>query len=242
MELRYRACFLLFVGLTDCTCCALQPLALFRGMSVPMATVPLIHAVMFSGYGSAKRYLAESAAHDKPWFPPDDSRRPSHAAGSPHGILTVADKGVLTLDDEIDESDLDLWQITTAGGWSGFVNSFIVGPVELVKVQLQVQAADMKTGHSMRIAGLESRVFTGPVDFAVEAVKRHGWRAAFQGMVPTTVVETLACASQFYSYEVTCCPGLPCPLPRDVCCDPPAVSGPAAMDDQQPARHHERQG
>lgn len=169
-----------------------------------MATVPLIHAVMFSGYGSAKRYLSEHSVQEQPWFPVEPPRHP-HTPDHPHGILTVADKGVLTLGDDIDDSDLDLWQITTAGGWSGFVNSFIVGPVELVKVQLQVQAADVRSGHSMKIAGLESRVFAGPVDFAVEAVKRHGWRAAFQGMVPTTIVETLACASQFYSYEVGSC-------------------------------------
>ena len=193
---------------------ALQPFALFRGMGVPLATGPLINAVMFSGYGFAKRWLTTSKQQDTPWFdgPADGAARadaPAPGTRSPpqavsHSVLTVADHGVIALDDDIDDSGLQLWQLAVAGAYSGFLYSFIVGPVELVKIQLQVQAADKRTAASM-INGVATRHYKGPVDFALDATRKHGWRAMFQGLPPTVIVETLACSSQFVSYEVCVC-------------------------------------
>ncbi len=37
------------------------------------------------------------------------------------------------------ERDLNLWQLGAAGAWAGFVNSFVISPVELVKTRLQLQ-------------------------------------------------------------------------------------------------------
>ncbi len=37
------------------------------------------------------------------------------------------------------DKPLNLWQLALAGGWAGFVNSFIISPVELVKTRLQIQ-------------------------------------------------------------------------------------------------------
>ena len=91
-------------------------------MAAPLATVPLIHAVMFSGYGSAKRFLTESStASDVPWLrePPRAVSKVDDATAShPHPILAVGD-AVVVLDDEIDDSSLKLWQIGAAGGFSG---------------------------------------------------------------------------------------------------------------------------
>lgn len=181
-----------------------QPFALFRGMGVPLATVPLIHAVMFTGYGTAKRFLASKQPSDTPWFNNGTTPAPPHHPHSHPGVLTVADHGVIAVDEEIDDSELELWQLGVAGGFSGFVNSAIVGPVELVKIQLQVQAADKKNAMT-NIGGVLSRHYHGPWDFAKTAASAHGWRALLQGLFPTVVVETLACAGQFVAYEVRVC-------------------------------------
>lgn len=167
-----------------------SPLALFRGMGMPMATIPLVNAIVFWAYGDAKRFLTPPRARE----------------------------------------DLALWQLSLAGAYGGLVNSLVVGPVELVKVQLQSQAADAAvrscagaaavaaagtgagTGAGVGVGAVALGVahmhthampplFKGPLDFVRHACGCRGWRAPLQGLVPTIIRELPAYAGQFFVYE-----------------------------------------
>ena len=100
--------------------------------------------------------------------------------------------------EEPDRSQLSLVQLGAAGAYAGFVNAFVVTPMELVKIQLQGQAAD--AAGSMTGSG---RYYAGPLDWA-RSVYRSGARATayFQGMIPTIMREIPAYAGQFLLYEV----------------------------------------
>lgn len=83
---------------------------LYKGMSSPLFTVPLLNAIVFASYEQARRTILY------------------YSNTNPQTTTTMK-----TLD------DLTLAQIGLAGAWAGFTNSFICSPVELIKARLQVQ-------------------------------------------------------------------------------------------------------
>jgi len=119
---------------------------LYKGMSGPLATVPLLNAVVFAAY----------------------------------------QQGVNALKGPV-EREMGLWEMALAGTWAGFVNAFIVGPVELVKSRLQVQ--------------YDTGAKTGPLSIIKNLLRTHGPRGLFLGMNITVLRELPAYCSQFYTYE-----------------------------------------
>jgi len=138
-----------FKGGIDCAMRTLQRegvRGLYKGMSGPLATVPLLNAVVFAAYQQGVNALKGPTARE-----------------------------------------MALWELALAGTWAGFVNSFIVGPVELVKSRLQVR--------------YETGAKAGPWDVIRELVRTRGIRGLFLGMNITILRELPAYCSQFYSYE-----------------------------------------
>lgn len=125
-------------------------------MGAPLATIPLVNAIVFWAYGDAKRVF-------------------------------TATEGL-----EANRAELPLWQMGVAGAYAGFVNAFVVSPMELVKVQLQGQAAD----------GVGPRYYKGPLDWCKQAYRTAGFRPLLQGLTPTVIREIPAYAAQFFAYEV----------------------------------------
>jgi len=141
-----------FNGLFDCIAQTIRKegfFGLYKGMGSPLATVPVINAVVFASYGSAKRFLTE------------------------------------------ENKEITTFQLLLAASWAGFVNSFVVGPVELIKTRLQVQYG--KT--------VAKELYRGPMDCMSQILREQGPRGLFMGMSSTIYREVPAYAAQFYAYE-----------------------------------------
>lgn len=144
------------------------PLALFKGMGSPMATIPIINACVFASYAQGRDFFQKEG------------------------------------------EELTLGEIALAGAYSGMLNSFIVGPVELIKTRLQIQYSE----------GTKS--FTGPIDCIQHILRSSGIKGLFRGMAATIYREVPGYGGQFFTYEYlkrtlmqigTFCLQLRCPRP-----------------------------
>jgi solute carrier family 25 carnitine/acylcarnitine transporter 20/29 len=81
----------------------------------------------------------------------------------------------------------NLWQIFVAGAGSGFVNSFISGPVELSKIQMQNQ--------------IGKGTFRSPSDCMHQVWRRHGLIGCYRGLWPTILRETPSYGAYFACFE-----------------------------------------
>ena len=96
--------------------------ALYKGLTAPLLTVPLLNAVVFASYEQARRTILYYS---------------NTTTSTTTSTSTTSATPIKTLD------DLTLMQIGLAGAWAGFANSFICSPVELIKARLQVQYEGM---------------------------------------------------------------------------------------------------
>jgi solute carrier family 25 carnitine/acylcarnitine transporter 20/29 len=81
------------------------------------------------------------------------------------------------------------WQVGVAAFFSGFINSFICGPMELFKVKLQIQK-DKK-----------NKLYKGYMDIFRKTYKVSGYRGIFQGTGATIWRDILSYPSAFIVYE-----------------------------------------
>lgn len=86
---------------------------------------------------------------------------------------------------------LSLTQIGLAGGAAGFVGGFILSPVELIKIKLQVQ-----TG----VAG-EVRLYSGPIDCVNKIYRTEGPKGLTRGLVATWCRDIPGFGAYFVVYE-----------------------------------------
>lgn len=80
-----------------------------------------------------------------------------------------------------------LLQIFIAGAGSGFINSFISGPVELAKIQMQNQ--------------IGQGGFRSPSDCLGQVWRRQGLRGCYRGLWPTILRETPSYGAYFSCFE-----------------------------------------
>eukprot|EP00128_Syssomonas_multiformis_P010429 Colp12_sorted_trinity150504_noHs@29679 len=80
-----------------------------------------------------------------------------------------------------------------AGSVSGFVNSFVSSPMELIKTRMQTQPSNMK-----------DRLYHGALDCIKKTIKIEGVKGLYRGMVPTVVREIPSYAAYFVTYEFSC--------------------------------------
>jgi solute carrier family 25 carnitine/acylcarnitine transporter 20/29 len=140
-------------------------LALYKGMSGPIITVPLINAVVFAVYEQGLNYFRLHPLN----------------SSDPRGLAHVP----------------TLTEISLAGGWAGLINSFIVGPMEMVKSRLQIQYESPRVRGSKQAA-----VLHGPWDVLVQSYRWRGLRGVLLGMNTTILREVPAYMAQFGTYEL----------------------------------------
>lgn len=86
---------------------------------------------------------------------------------------------------------LSLGRIALAGGFCGFVLSFIEGPLDLFKIKMQMQKG----------AASDLTRYKSSADAARHIFRQHGWRGVTQGLGATILRNTLANSAYFVWYE-----------------------------------------
>ncbi|KAI8808868.1 mitochondrial carrier domain-containing protein [Cladochytrium replicatum] len=102
-------------------------------------------------------------------------------------------------------TDPSLRSIYLAGSVSGFVNSFVACPMELVKIRLQNQVAN--SGYPL---------YRGPVDCIRQIYQRAGIGGFYRAMHCTMWRETPSYGAYFASYELLCRKLVPAGTPTNV--------------------------
>ena len=74
-----------------------------------------------------------------------------------------------------------------AGAFSGFINSFLSCPIELVKIRLQNQSKE--------------RLYNGNIDLIRKIWVSDGWQGFYRGLGITIIRETPSYGVYFASYE-----------------------------------------
>lgn len=87
--------------------------------------------------------------------------------------------------------------IAAAGFVAGVANSFILCPVELVTVRLQVQSM----GRSSSGGVVQCTNYSGPVDCMRQVIAEEGVRRVFTGLRPTMAREAIGVTCWFSAYE-----------------------------------------
>lgn len=78
------------------------------------------------------------------------------------------------------ENDFTFKQSIISGMFAGFVNSFVISPVELVKCRLQIQTQKRKANY-----------YKGPIDCSIKVVKEEGLSTLLtSGLITTILRET----------------------------------------------------
>lgn len=91
------------------------------------------------------------------------------------------------------------WAIPVAGCAAGLTNSFILCPVELVAVRLQIQSL---AGAGGSAASTLVTHYSGPLDCLRQMVAADGVAALYNGLRPTFAREAVGVTCWFSAYEV----------------------------------------
>ena len=84
---------------------------------------------------------------------------------------------------------ISLEKIFLAGAGAGFVNSFVVSPVELVKIQMQISFEG------------KGQTRQGPLQFARHLVQQRGLLSLYRGLWATILRETPGCGMWYTGFE-----------------------------------------
>jgi solute carrier family 25 carnitine/acylcarnitine transporter 20/29 len=141
-------------------------LGVFKGMGSPMATIPLLNAIVFSCYGQASGWI--KAARNGA----DDKGANSGGGGGGGGGGGSGGGGDGDAHKKSDDFVITPLEASVAGMYAGVVNCAVCTPVELIKTQLQVQYGSVQAGTAQ---------FNGPLSCAQKIVQAHGLRGLFRG-------------------------------------------------------------
>ena len=87
------------------------------------------------------------------------------------------------------------WKGVVSGSYAGLVNTFVVTPVELIKIKMQVQSNDRSIGQSMQ--------YSSGFECMRKTIKSSGIRSLFKGTIPTVYREIPSYAMQFATFEIS---------------------------------------
>jgi solute carrier family 25 carnitine/acylcarnitine transporter 20/29 len=105
-----------------------------------------------------------------------------------NALLFGAYGGLLELQG-VSSGNASLTNIFIAGSGSGFINSFISSPIELIKIKLQQK---------------DQKLYRGSIDCTRKIIKEFGLSGLCRGLIPTIVRETPSYGVYFLSYELLC--------------------------------------
>jgi hypothetical protein len=91
-------------------------------------------------------------------------------------------------------ADLPIPLVFVSGAGAGFVVSFVITPIELVKCRLQVQAGIPRADGR--------RPYSGPIDCLRRSVRREGYSVLYRGHFATLLREVPGTGSWFTTYEL----------------------------------------
>jgi solute carrier family 25 carnitine/acylcarnitine transporter 20/29 len=122
--------------------------AYYKGLAWPLYSIPMVNAIVFAGYESAKKMM--NIARGK---------------------------------------EMTIWEGLAAGAWAGLVNCIIVTPVEMVKIQQQMEG----------IGSMEQQ--TPATKVAKNLYRYKGFRTLYKANYVTVLREVCGWAAQFAAYE-----------------------------------------
>ncbi|KAJ1556514.1 Mitochondrial carrier protein ymc2, partial [Cladochytrium tenue] len=98
---------------------------------------------------------------------------------------------------------LSATDLFAAGAFSGLANSVLSGPIEHVRIRLQVQSGGSASSAAAAAAGGASQVapYAGPWDFVRRVVRGHGLAGLYKGQGITLVREASGYGIYFLTYE-----------------------------------------
>ncbi|TDL24285.1 mitochondrial carrier [Rickenella mellea] len=87
-----------------------------------------------------------------------------------------------------DGKTLNSQQLILAGSLAGIANSVVSGPVEHIRIRLQIQSS-------------HNRIYSGPLDAVKKIYGAHGIAGIYKGQVPTIAREAVGYGAYFWAYE-----------------------------------------
>ena len=164
--------------------------SLFRGMTAPLGAAAIINAIVFGSYGFSSRL------YDK--------------------FITIP--ALDATDADAEEVSLalthDPWQKSlSCGAFAGFVQCFVICPLEHIKCRLQIQPKKSKkppvtnsltkTPNSTIPAPATSipEYYNGPIDAVRKIATQHGIHRLYQGWCSTLLREVPAFGLYFCTYD-----------------------------------------
>lgn len=97
----------------------------------------------------------------------------------------------------------NLLKMAIAGTLAGLLSSFVVSPIELVKIRMQAQnkSAQMKKDDDNESSNISTQVYSNDFECAKYLIKHEGWRALFfHGLGITIIREIPSFAFYFVAY------------------------------------------
>jgi hypothetical protein len=165
---------------------------LFRGMAAPLSAATAINAIVFSSYGAASRFydaynvnaLMSSLSFSK--------------SNTNNNNISINDYS----EDDINVTH-DPWQkASVCGSFAGFMQCFIICPMEHVKCRLQIQSAkSLSAAASGTLPQPAASYYTGPVQATHDIIRQHGFSRLFQGWTATLWREIPAFGMYFAVYD-----------------------------------------
>ena len=99
---------------------------------------------------------------------------------------------------------LPLSQLAIAGGCAGAVTSFVLTPLELIKVRLQVQMIAQEAGSHAASSSKRVAALPGPMQLAQTVLRERGIRGLWLGQTGTFLREAGGSVAWFSAFEAVC--------------------------------------
>ncbi|KAI1341534.1 mitochondrial carrier domain-containing protein [Xylariaceae sp. FL0016] len=94
-------------------------------------------------------------------------------------------------------------QVVTAGATAGLISRFIIAPLDVVKIRLQLQSHSLSDPHSQARLSPNSPVYKGTLRTLRHIVRHEGITGLWKGNVPAELMYVSYAAIQFTTYRST---------------------------------------
>ncbi|CAN0374266.1 unnamed protein product [Ectocarpus sp. 12 AP-2014] len=167
-------------------------LALFKGMSTPLASAALVNAICFGAYAQSQRTLAAYGFIDDSngTAGSNDQRGSGGGITAQRGGIDQQQRQQQQVEERRRNAGL-VWSFV-GGSFAGLCQAVVIIPTDTIKIKLQIQVG---------APGSSNLKYRGPVDCAMNIVKTQGVRGLFRGTPATAIRDTPSMGLYFASYE-----------------------------------------